>query len=163
MATQAELEFGRRGEDAIEAQLKRFISPDIKHTSSPYSAFDYVSPQLSMAIEVKTRRVASTQYPTTVVGENKLRKAAALAEKHNVRTVFVFSFTDGIHYVEWPFPYEVAKLCRKDRSRGSPHGYINTAILLPLERFGEPQPCNPLRDWSQYLEELGLFSDDELG
>lgn len=53
-------------------------------------------------IELKTRRNKSTDYPTTMIGANKLGEAYNNFYKNGIITLFLFKFTDGIYYLN-PF------------------------------------------------------------
>lgn len=53
-------------------------------------------------IELKTRRNKSTDYPSTMIGANKLGEAYNNFYKNGIITLFLFKFTDGIYYLN-PF------------------------------------------------------------
>lgn len=86
-----------------ELQVKRIL-PEIynqkfrDYSTDRYATFDFISEDENIILELKSRRCKSNQYPTTIVGLNKIEKAKELVK--NDKTVkFLFNFTDGLY--EW--------------------------------------------------------------
>lgn len=67
----------------------------------------------SVHVELKTRRCSSLDYPDTMIGENKLEKAREIFEEKWEHTLFFFSYTDWLYYIDAinnpPDRYEVRK------------------------------------------------------
>lgn len=105
---------------------------DLKPTKN-YFVFDYETP--NVYIELKSRRNRKEQYPTTIVGKNKLDYAETCGKD----VFFVFNFSDGIFY--WKYDKSVIgdKITfdrggRFDRGRVEvkTYAYISVDILLPI-------------------------------
>ena len=86
-----------------ELQVKRILPEIYKQKFRDYSkdkfaTFDFMSEDNTMILELKSRRCKSNQYPTTIVGLNKIQKAKELVQNDKV-VKFLFNFTDGLY--EW--------------------------------------------------------------
>ena len=97
-----------------------------------YNAFDFSSIDKKILIELKSRRVEKNQYPTTMVGYNKIQKAIKKIEE-GCNIYFTFAFQDCVCYYKFE---EVNKSWIKDGGRWDrgkqeikPYYYIPTEEL----------------------------------
>ena len=113
--------------------ITKFLNVDLKKTKR-YFVFDYEAPNIY--IELKSRRNAKAQYPTTLVGKNKLDYAKTCGRD----VFFFFNFTDGLYY--WKYDdaligdkVKIAKGGRFDRGRPEvkEYGYIDIDLLVKVE------------------------------
>lgn len=87
-----------------------FNDPDLQHMTFLFEEFDYASPTRS--IELKERTVLKDTYKDTMIGCNKIEKAAA--DTSGREYVFAFLFKDGLYY--WVFDHTV-QLSRREGGR----------------------------------------------
>ena len=117
--------FGLQCENNIINTLQNYFNDDSITKLNRYSTFDFKGNQ--KYIELKTRRVNYSKYPTTMTGYNKIMKALEINED----VYFIFNFTDGIYYYKFDKEYEleIKKGGRFDRGRPE----INDYVYLPIE------------------------------
>ena len=97
MATQsADLEFGTRNEDTIKNQIEAIAgTPLIKQGG--YSVMDYTNDTKTVYVELKTRRIKHDDYPTALIGANKIEFCSDPEKNY----FFVFCYSDGIYYIKY--------------------------------------------------------------
>ena len=103
-----------------------------------YNTFDFSSVDKKILIELKSRRVDKNQYPSTMVGYNKIKKAVQnLAQGREV--YFTFAFKDYICYYKFE---EVNKSwirdggrCDRGKQEIKPYYYIPTEELKEFDIY----------------------------
>jgi len=83
----------------VSASLNREFNTTLERRGGFYT-FDYAGPQTTgrtIEIELKTRRIRHDQYPTTMVGQNKIDYCSS----PNVDYYFAFNFSDGLYYIKY--------------------------------------------------------------
>lgn len=124
--------FGYQKEQDLLPILKQYFKLDLKPLRR-FDIFDYSAEDT--LIELKSRRTPIAQFPTTIVGKNKLD----YAEKSGKTCYFVFNYPEGIYY--WKYDKELigetVKIGLGGRfDRGRPevkdYGYIPTNLLTEL-------------------------------
>lgn len=88
--------------------------------------------QVSALVEIKTRRNASTKYPTYMLSAYKWRNALQLANTHRVPFMLVVEFTDGIFATKMRSDYPTAAGGRLDRNDPMD---IEDCIFIPMGDF----------------------------
>jgi len=106
-----DLKFGTQAENDLLKNIKDTFGSDIEKIENSYSLFDYTNDEIY--IELKSRRVRHNQYPTTMVGYNKIK----CCEKNPDKVYyFVFNFTDGVYYWKYkPNVFSISQGGRTDR------------------------------------------------
>lgn len=94
----ADCYYGNAGEAEIATALQRYFDTDFSRTSR-YNGLDFISEDKKIQIEVKRRRNSSTQYATTLIGQNKITNMLESC-KDGIRSFCCFMFTDGYYIVE---------------------------------------------------------------
>ena len=131
---QADQVFGQEKEKELLPILSKYFNFVLK-PKHRYFVFDYECD--TAFIELKSRRGIRTEYPTTIVGKNKID----YADKCNKDVYFVFNFSDGLFY--WKYDKEeIGKrvkigLCgRVDRGKREIKEYcfvdVELLISIPL-------------------------------
>jgi hypothetical protein len=87
--------FGTDNEIQFYKILKENFDTTLERSDYKYSLFDYSGEKCF--VELKSRRIDSTQYKDTMIGCNKLLFARNCAKDF----YFVFSFTDGLFYYKF--------------------------------------------------------------
>ena len=122
--------FGEDNEKDILDLLKNKFS-DIHRTKSKYSAFDYEGPNIK--IELKSRRVVSYYYPTTMISLSKINKCT----DSDILYLFLFKFTDQLLYIEYDKSlfnnFEIKSGGRYDRKGAE----LNYYVYIPIEYLKE--------------------------
>jgi hypothetical protein len=100
MATQREdLAFGGAMEDRNIGKYNKFFNTTFTKTP-PYDPFDFTNG--TIFVEQKSRRVNHNQYPTAIIGANKVKVAEiGLLENPTRSYYFCFCYLDGIFYLKY--------------------------------------------------------------
>lgn len=88
----SDLSFGMAGEQIVLPKLRTFFQKDIRKESAKYCKWDYIDENGTL-YELKTRRVMSTSYPTTMLPVHKVVDGK--------EQYFVFNFTDKVMYIKY--------------------------------------------------------------
>ena len=89
-------EYGQTQEEKMLFTLKKLF-PDIKRTQEKYADWDYIDETLKYKIELKSRRIRSTQYPSTIIGSNKIFKGQK-EKLEGYKILYIFNYLDKIVY-----------------------------------------------------------------
>jgi hypothetical protein len=96
-----DLVFGEKSEKNTLESLKLLLNDDsLKHYNNKYSILDFCSEKYNLICEVKGRRISSRQYPTTMIGCNKIKFAHKMFKK-GYTILFFFDFTDGLFFFNY--------------------------------------------------------------
>jgi hypothetical protein len=89
-----DLQFGNAEEDRLISKIGEHFKIELTKTKPNYE-FDYINKEKKMLFELKSRRVSKDQYPSTMVGHNKIIEGQKQI-KLGYRVYFIFSFTDWV-------------------------------------------------------------------
>jgi hypothetical protein len=131
MATFAsDYKFGTSNELIAKTKLEKiFMTTLIHRTEKPMTEFDYDN-GATFHVELKTRRIRHDQYPTAIIGKNKVDIAAANPD----RTYwFCFNYSDGMYGIKYDKEkfekYNVSDFSRGDRPDF--HNNAQTCCFIP--------------------------------
>jgi len=97
MASRREdITYGTQSEEVVLSKLNSFFKKDLQ-LQGGFSVMDYCDKAKTTYFELKTRRLMRNQYPTTIIGANKIE----FCKNENTDYYFVFSFLDGIYYIKY--------------------------------------------------------------
>ncbi|AIW01865.1 MAG: hypothetical protein YSLV5_ORF07 [Yellowstone Lake virophage 5] len=106
-----------------------------------YDTMDFASDNEDVYMELKSRRIRHNQYPTAIIGGNKIDFCQTF---HNVtapnppKCIFAFCYTDGLYAIEYK-PELFAQFERRgDYWRGTRAGIANRAqdvVFIPVEHL----------------------------
>lgn len=90
-------------------------------------------------LELKSRNCKKDTYPTTMVGENKVRFAQQ-AKKEGFASFFCFLFSDGFYFWEYneadiengKVTFEMGGRCDRGRIERKPYAFIDKELLVAL-------------------------------
>ena len=126
-----DIKFGLSNEIPVIDKLKEYFQEDIIKINDKYCPYDAQSPNCKY--EIKTRRNKYSTYPTTLITVKKVDTKGKLR--------FVFSFTDGLYYIEYEkelFDTFEIKDVEYNRSgcvvKPVSHIFIPIIHLIPLEK-----------------------------
>jgi hypothetical protein len=89
--------FGVRSELTNHEVLEGFLNTTLNKKGT-YSVFDFEDPTKTIFVELKTRRIRHDQYPTALIGLNKV---AFCEFEREVQYWFVFCYTDGLYAIKY--------------------------------------------------------------
>jgi hypothetical protein len=89
--------FGNSNQTIVKTILDEIYGVDHVEQSR-YATFDFISADGKRYVEVKSRRCAITNSPTSYMGANKVDAARAMPDKD---VVFVWVYTDGIFCLDY--------------------------------------------------------------
>lgn len=92
-----DLEFGIKSEMTNHEILEGFLNTSLNRKGG-YSVFDFEDPTKTIFVELKTRRIRHDQYPTALIGLNKIQFCEF---DRDVQYWFVFCYTDGIYAIKY--------------------------------------------------------------
>ena len=109
----ADLKYGLDFENMLYGKVKELFGDDTLQTSGSHP-YDYYNS--NTFIELKSRRCKHNRYPTTMIGENKLKFASKNPDK---KFIFLFRFEDGLyqHIFNPEKEYNIKIGGRQDRGR----------------------------------------------
>lgn len=88
--------FGGHSEVNNLNALETHFNTKLKHNGT-FHCFDYSNEGQTIFIELKTRRVKHNQYPTALIGKNKVD----FCKDPNIDYYFVFCYSDGLYYLKY--------------------------------------------------------------
>ena len=117
--------FGISNELPFLAKLRNTFDPTLEQSKSKVCCYDFSSDKY--IVELKTRRNTKTQYPTTMIGLNKIQKYQLL----NKTILLCFRFTDTDCYYQYnpEDTLEIKSGGRWDRGKSE----INKYVYIPIE------------------------------
>jgi hypothetical protein len=136
MSYAVDLSFGMNNQKDIINELDLFFDTSFTEQSR-FSLFDFIDKNNTIYVELKTRRITRNQYPTTLMGKNKIEFCNDPSKKY----YFVFSYIDGMYYIEYDKKvfdkFECSKYKRSERT-GIYDGeketvFIPTNLLKPFK------------------------------
>ena len=88
---------GRKIEDAIKPEIDKHFECEFKRSDNIYDVMDFRDDDKKIIVEVKGRRIPSTQYDETIITCNKFTEACIEIE-NGYEVYFFFVFTDKVLY-----------------------------------------------------------------
>lgn len=120
--------FGSASEKSVLPTLNAYFNSDLLYRGGN-STFDYDNGS-NLFVELKTRRITHDQYPTAIIGANKVDSAS----KHPEHTYwFVYQYADGLYGVKYDKDL-FATFERRSYSRGDRPDFHNRpqeCVFLP--------------------------------
>jgi len=125
-------DFGTQKQEELLPKLEEFFKDSLTPTTGRYDAYDYEGTTASY--ELKSRNNASTTYPTTCIGQDKVNP------NHPKKQVYLFHFTDGTYYIPYDKElfdtFEVKPFLRwRDawKTKAKDYLYIPVENLIPIQ------------------------------
>lgn len=111
-----DLSFGFSKEKSILPIIKNKFGNDIEPHPDKFSLYDFSDNDT--LIELKSRHIRHNQYPTALIGKNKLDYFKTEI-KNGMKVYLVYCYTDGIFFVEYTGQnkWESNSFCRKGRGK----------------------------------------------
>ena len=128
---------GKKVEIELLNQLNTIYNNKFKPCPNKFDLFDITNKKESKYIELKSRKNNKNEYPTTIVGTNKIIKSKEYKNK-NINTYYMFKFHDdeNIYYIKYRpkifDTFETKMILRKDRGIYKKHTLIPIRLLKVL-------------------------------
>ena len=88
--------FGKKAQTQIIEKLRTFFGANILENKERFATYDGFCKETKTNFEIKARRCSLSSFSTTIVPYSKIVK-----KKKDEKLIFVFSFTEGIYYIEF--------------------------------------------------------------
>lgn len=122
--------FGIAAEQQLQPELEEFFKVDLKKSVGKYNLFDFIGKDIY--IELKSRKNTKKQYPTTIIGMNKIKKANKLIKEGN-RVIFIFNFTDSLDFWEYKDDEDIKDFDTRNITRNDRPGHKGSEYLeIPI-------------------------------
>ena len=92
-----DLALGIPNESRMLNTIQSLVGQPLERQGS-YDVMDYTNPGRTIFVELKTRRIRHDQYPTAIIGLNKVEWCHNDPSKEYY---FCFSYTDGLYYIKY--------------------------------------------------------------
>ena len=94
---------GNKIEDEIKPHFEEFLGKELFRSDDIYDIMDFKSEDNKLVVEIKGRRVKSTQYDTTIITCGKIIEAEKLmCIDEETKVYLFFVFTDCVKYIQLP-------------------------------------------------------------
>jgi len=130
---QEDLAFGNESEQKNLSTLSSFVGRPLQKTPD-FHCFDYTDNGNTVYLELKTRRLRHNQFPTAIVGKNKVDWCRDPAKTY----YFCFCYNDGLYTIR--YDPEVFKTFRvqTDYVRSARYGCgnpVQTVVHIPYSHL----------------------------
>jgi hypothetical protein len=138
LAVKDDVGFGTNNEQRHFGTIEKFLGCGIVKAPNAYATLDFWNDKKTIYAEMKSRRIYSTQYATSIIGKNKLDACDADPTK---QYYFFYVYLDGVFYIKYDkelfSTFEIVDYKRFDRSDrrevAKPHCFIPNKLLKKIE------------------------------
>lgn len=138
-----DLAFGTASEMTNLDILQQFFNTTLEKQDG-YSVFDFMNPNKSIFVELKSRRIRHDTYDTALIGLNKI---AFIEQMPEVEYWFAYCYTDGV----WVIKYEKELFdtfeVRHDYVRGvraDANNRPDSVVFIPTKYLSKVNPNDEL-------------------
>ena len=86
--------YGKQSENKNLQIIKGYFNDDIEMLNYRYNQYDFKSTKTNTIYELKTRRNNYNDYPTTIIGKDKINT--------NYNNIFIFGFNNNqLYYIKY--------------------------------------------------------------
>jgi len=124
LTKKGDVAFGTQNEISSKSLIETLTGPLTQ--TEPFHLFDFYNDKY--LVELKSRRNNYDKYPTTMVGKNKIDKAA---REHYKKCIFCFKFLDGMYYHQYDPEYKYEAKLGGRCDRGCPE--IKDYVYIPIK------------------------------
>jgi hypothetical protein len=138
LAVKDDTNFGLFNEQKHHTVIEKFLGCGLIKAPYMYATLDFWNEKKTLYAEMKSRRIHSTQYDTSIIGKNKIDACKADPSKEYY---FFYVYNDGVFYIKYDealfSTFEVRDYKRFDRSDRrevpKPHYFIPNKLLKKIE------------------------------
>ena len=129
-------EFGRKIEDNVLPIANELFGCDFKRNENDiYDIIDFRDEEKKVVVEVKGRKIKSTQFTDTIITASKITEGYHYIEQ-GYKVYFIFVFTDKLFHYE--LLEETAFECRYTGTNCIKHYMIPVANLTEIKEDEDP-------------------------
>jgi len=132
MSQSADLLFGLSNEVAVHKQIENTLGISLLKTGGKYDPYDFYDLNNTF-VELKSRRIKHNQYPTALVGQNKIQKI-----QEGNHYYFFFSYEDGLYYIKYDKALFDTFHIQDDYYRGNRSdcpNYAQALVHIPVDKL----------------------------
>ena len=106
---------GEENEIKYKSNIEKIVNCTLDLTTK-FHTFDYENKDEKILVELKCRNCFKNNYPTTMIGMNKINKSKIKLDE-GYKIFYFFHFKDGLYYIEYndELKYEINDGFRYDR------------------------------------------------
>tara|TARA_B110000261_G_C13046735_1_gene342534 strand:- start:211 stop:612 length:402 start_codon:yes stop_codon:yes gene_type:complete len=106
---------GEENEIKYKSDIEKIVKCNLDLTTK-FHTFDYENKDEKILVELKCRNCFKNNYPTTMIGMNKINKSKIKLDE-GYKIFYFFHFKDGLYYIEYnnQLKYEINDGFRYDR------------------------------------------------
>lgn len=125
---------GQENERKYKSQIEERVGCELQNTTK-YNTFDFINEDKKILVELKCRNCFRNNYPTTMIGMNKIEKSK-IKLKEGYKIYYFFHFKDGLYHIQYndELKYEIKDGFRYDRietiQNPPKYAYINIDDLI---------------------------------
>jgi hypothetical protein len=112
--------------------LQKYLSTTLQHNGT-YAVMDFSNPTKTVYVELKTRRIRHNQYPTALIGKNKIDFCNDPTKSY----YFVYSYIDGLYSIKYNKvlfdSFQTSAYTRNDRPDAP--AVENVVVYIPHEHL----------------------------
>jgi hypothetical protein len=138
MSQAADLSYGISREVSLHNQIEELVGDSIERRGG-MSVFDYSNKAKTIYVELKSRRINHDQYPTALIGLNKVE----FCSNPEVDYYFAYSYLDGIYYIKYDkdlfATFEVNTSYQRG-DRADCHNRPSAIVYVPVKHLTKYEP-----------------------
>ena len=134
-----DLAFGTNNETAVMSRLEEAFNTSLERFGG-FATIDYANPTRSIWVELKSRRIKHNQYPTALIGANKVAFCSDATREY----YFVFHYSDGLYYIKYNKEVFDGFRRQHDYRRGDRddcRNYDQSVVHIPVEHLDKLPKC----------------------
>lgn len=132
MSQRADLSFGTQSEFNVMEVLQQYLETTLNRLGG-YAVFDFESPDKTIMVELKSRRIRHNTYDTALIGLNKI---AFCDKMTDVTFHLAFAYTDGLYTIQYNKEQFDSFEVRHNYVRGARDDATNTpssVVMIPTK------------------------------
>lgn len=137
---QEDILFGGHSEVSNLKTLETHFKTNLKHNGT-FHCFDYSNDSKTIFVELKSRRIKHNQYPTAIIGKNKVD----FCKDPNIDYYFVFCYSDGLFCLKYDRELFNTFKVESDYHRTFRLGCVNNAqtiVHIPYQHLTQIAPSS---------------------
>jgi len=132
MSQAEDIAYGKRNEEETVDILEQYLETTLSHNGS-YAVLDFTNPTKTIFVELKSRRIKSTDYDTALIGLNKI---SMMTEINEMEYYIAYKYLDGVFTIKYDKELFDTYEVRDDYVRGARSDCKNkpdTVVFVPIK------------------------------
>jgi hypothetical protein len=132
MSQKNDIAFGTASEMTNHDLLQLYLDTKLERKGG-YAVFDFESPNKTIFVELKSRRIKHNTYTTAIIGLNKIAFSDHIPD---AEFWFAFCYSDGLYVIKYDKEvFDTLEVCH-DYVRGprnDTHNHPQSVVFIPIE------------------------------